>query len=114
MMRMERQVVTRARRALELLSRGALYERRPGVRAAVMTDLNAVAEAAEELARTDSTAGLLKVAREEVERLNERLALALDEADGWRLKLEAAQDELAEVRRELAAAGEALGARVGA
>ena len=38
-MSMERQVVTRARRALELLSRGALYERRPGVRAAVMTDL---------------------------------------------------------------------------
>jgi hypothetical protein len=113
-MGVERQVVTRARRALELLCRGALYERRPGVRAAVMADLGAVAEAVEELARTDVVKDMLKVARDNVEEMGGRLALALDEADGWRLKLERAEAELAATRRCLEAAEEALSARVGA
>jgi hypothetical protein len=105
---MERQVVTRARRALELLCRGALYERRPGVRAAVMTDLGAVAEAVEELARlqgelsaaADAVAGaraeaatVARTCREEVALLRARLEMAERRADD---------------------AVEALGARVGA
>jgi hypothetical protein len=113
-MTVERQVVTRARRALELLSRGALYERRTGGRTAVMCDLNTVAEAVEELARTDAVKDLLKAARDNVEEMGNRLALALDEADGWRLKLERAENELAATQRALEAAEEALGARVGA
>ncbi len=128
-MTVERQVVTRARRALELLSRGALYERRPGVRAAVMTDLGTVAEAVEELARLQGELGaaaeavaaarseaatVARTCREEVAMLRGRLELSLQEADGWRARLERAEDELAATRRCLEAAEEALGARVGA
>jgi hypothetical protein len=46
--------------------------------------------------------------------LRGRLELSLQEADGWRLKLERAEDELAATRRCLEAAEEALSARVGA
>jgi uncharacterized coiled-coil DUF342 family protein len=126
---MERQVVTRARRALELLSRGALYERRTGVRVAVMADLGAAAEAVEELARLQGELGAAaeavaaarseaataaRTCREEVAMLRGRLELSLQEADGWRARLEATQDELAATRRCLEAAEEALSARVGA
>jgi len=57
-------VVVRGRRALDRLCRGALYERRTGVRAAVMADLGAVAEAVEQLARLQ---GELATAGEAVE-----------------------------------------------
>ena len=93
---MSTDVVVRARRALDLLCRGALYERRPGVRAAVMTDLGAVAEAVEALAclRGDLAAAAEAVAgaraeaavvartcREEVALLRGRLELAERRAD---------------------------------
>ena len=81
------------------------------VRSVAMPALGVVAEAVDAGRRAQ---GAAVTARAEAAELRGRLALAIEEADGWRLKLERAEDELAATRRCLDAAEEALSARVGA
>ncbi len=105
------------------------------LRSVAMPALSHVADAVEAGRRAQ---GAASTARAEVAELRGRLALAIEEADGWRARLEAAQDELrdlraivedvesvklrlaqqaaelAATRRCLEAAEEALSARVGA
>jgi hypothetical protein len=105
---MSHDVVMCARQALHLLCRGALYEHRAGVRSAVMSDLGAVAEAVEELARlrgelaaaAEAVAGARAEAATVARTMREEVALL-------RARL-----ELAERRAEEAT--DALGQRVGA
>lgn len=93
---MSTDVVMRARKALDLLARGALHERRASLRVAVMADLHALAEAVEELARLrgelaaagEAVAGaraeaavVARTCREEVALLRGRLELAERRAD---------------------------------
>jgi len=81
------------------------------LRSVAMPALGHVADAVEAGRRAQ---GAASTARAEAAELRGRLALAIEEADGWRAQLGATQDELAATRRCLEAAEEALSARVGA
>lgn len=105
---MSADVVVRARRALDLLCRGALYERRAGVRAAVMADLGAVAEAVEELARLR---GELAAAAEAVAGARAEAAVV---ARTCREEVALLRAQLGAAERRADDAAAALGDRVGA
>jgi hypothetical protein len=105
---MSSDTVTRARRALDLLARGALHERRAGVRAAVMADLGAVAEAVEQLARLQ---GELATAGEAVEASWSAAAAA---ARSCREEVALLRAQLGAAERRADDAVAALGDRVGA
>ncbi len=111
-----RDLVVRARLAVSLLRRGRLHEPVPAVRDAELADLgtldHAVSVLSSVLEKLDIATTSAKAARDAAEEMGSRLAGALDEADDYRRKFGSAQNELAATRAALAAAEEALAARV--